>query len=78
MAFGGKVQVQVTDRRWTITGAAEKLRIEPDLWGILVDPEAQTAVVPGQVQFPLAAKELERSQLRLTTELTKTEIRLSF
>jgi histidine phosphotransferase ChpT len=78
MAFGGKVQVQVTDRRWAISGAADKLRIEPDLWGILVDPSAQVAVVPGEVQFPLVAEELERSQLRLTTELTKTAIRLSF
>ncbi|MEI6098359.1 MAG: histidine phosphotransferase family protein [Alphaproteobacteria bacterium] len=78
MAYGGKVQVQMTDQRWAITGAANQLRIEPDLWGILVDPNAQVAVVPGEVQFPLVAAELERSQLRLTTELTKTAIRLSF
>ena len=78
MAYGGKVQVQMMDGRWTITGTANKLRIEPDLWGILVDPNTQVAVAPAQVQFPLVAEELARCQLRLTTELTATEIRLSF
>lgn len=78
MAYGGKVQVQVTDGRWTLTGTANKLRIEPDLWGILVDPNAMIAITPAQVQFPLVAEELTRCQLRLTTELAATEIRLTF
>ncbi len=78
MAYGGKMLVLLQDGRWQITGTAHKLRIEPDLWEILVNPKAQIAVIPAQVQFPLVAEELAQSHLRLTTELTATEIRLSF
>ena len=78
MAYGGKVVVQITDGRWTLTGSATKLRIEPQLWEILVDPNSGVAVLPSQVQFPLVADELAHHNLRLNTELTATEIRLSF
>jgi histidine phosphotransferase ChpT len=78
MAYGGKVLVQITDGRWSITGSASKLRIEPELWAMLVDPGNMVAVVPAQVQFPLVAEALAHHQLRLTTELAATEIRLSF
>ena len=78
MAYGGKVQVQVQNGRWLITGTANKLRIEPQLWEILVDPNSDVTVIPAQVQFPLVAEELAQGRLRLTTELTATEIRLSF
>ncbi|MBC7479007.1 MAG: histidine phosphotransferase [Pseudorhodobacter sp.] len=78
MAYGGKVQIQVRDGRWLMTGTANKLRIEPHLWEILVNPNSEVAVTPAQVQFPLVAEELAHSHLRLTTELTQTDIRLSF
>ncbi|MBC7736614.1 MAG: histidine phosphotransferase [Candidatus Saccharibacteria bacterium] len=78
MAYGGKVLVLLQDGRWQITGSAHKLRIEAGLWEILVDPKADFAVVPAQVQFPLVAEELAHGALRLTTELTATEIRLTF
>ena len=78
MSYGGKVLVLLQDGRWQITGSAHKLRIEAGLWEILVDPKANFAVVPAQVQFPLVAEELAHGALRLTTELTATEIRLTF
>ena len=78
MAYGGKIQVVMRDGRWLMTGTANRLRIEAELWEILVLPDSSAAVAPSQVQFPLVAEELSKSQLRLTTELTATEIRLNF
>ena len=78
MAYGGKIQVAMQDGRCLITGSAHKLRIEPQLWEILVDPASTVTVIPAQVQFPLVAEALAHSHLRLTTELTATEIKLSF
>ena len=78
MAYGGKIQVVMRDGRWLMTGTANRLRIEAELWEILVLPDSPAAVAPSQVQFPLVAEELSKSQLRLTTELTATEIRLNF
>lgn len=78
MAYGGKIQVVMRDGRWLMTGTANRLRIEAELWEILVLPDSPATVAPSQVQFPLVAEELSKSQLRLTTELTATEIRLNF
>ena len=78
MAYGGKVLVQITDGRWAITGSANKLRIEPHLWEMLVDPGSSVAIIPSQVQFPLVAEALAQHHLRLKTELKANEIKLSF
>ena len=78
MAYGGKIQVVMRDGRWLMTGTANRLRIEAELWEILVLPDSPATVAPSQVPFPLVAEELSKSQLRLTTELTATEIRLNF
>lgn len=78
MAYGGKVLVQMQDGRWSISGSANKLRIEHALWEILVDPGSQAVVGPAHVQFPMVAEELSQNHLRLTTELAATEIKLAF
>ena len=78
MAYGGKISVSVSDGRWIITGKADKLKINPALWEVLVNPAAAPDFTPAQVQFPLVAEEIARLHHRLTAELTETEIRLSF
>jgi len=78
MAYGGTIEVTVSDGRWIITGRHSKLKIDPTLWEILVNPVARPEVTPGQVQFPLAAEEIARQQHRLSASLAETEIRLSF
>ena len=78
MAYGGKITVQVDGGRWQITGEAPKLRIEPALWDVLVDPTADPEITPAVVHFPLAAEEITRRQYRLTADLGTTSIKLSF
>jgi histidine phosphotransferase ChpT len=78
MAYGGKITVTVDGGRWQINGEATKLRLEPSLWAVLVDPTAEPEITPAVVHFPLAAEEITRRQYRLTAELGQTAIKLSF
>ena len=78
LAYGGRIEVRQTDGRWQIIGRAAKLRIEPALWDMLVNPGATGEIGPAQVQFLLVPEEFNRQHRRLTAQLSEAEIRLSF
>jgi histidine phosphotransferase ChpT len=75
---GGRIAVERGDSRWTLTGSAPRLRIDPELWEALSNPSAAPEIGPGQVQFLLVPEEAARQHRRLTVELSGQEIRLTF
>ena len=78
MAFGGRITVDMVDGRWTLNGAAAKLKLDADLWAHLSDPGARGDVTAAQVHFALVPGELSRQNRRLKATLTPTEIGLAF
>ncbi len=78
MAYGGRITIVQTNTGWAITGAAHKLKIDPALWEVLTEPRAPAEIGAGQVHFALVPEELSRQARRLRSELTETEIRLTF
>jgi histidine phosphotransferase ChpT len=78
MPYGGKIAVGEVDGQWLIEASAQRLKVDPDLWGILADPGAALDLSPAVVHFPLAAAEFTRQGRRLTADLGQTSIRLSF
>ena len=69
MSFGGVVEVEQGEPRWTIKGRAARLKVDPALWGVLTQgplPE----IGPAQVQFPLVSEELAR-QLEIPAVLVE-------
>jgi histidine phosphotransferase ChpT len=76
LAFGGRITVSNSTGKWQVIAQAERLRIEPDLWGSLSKPKPNLA--PAQVHFALFAAEIGLQKRRLITEITTQEIRLSF
>lgn len=76
LAYGGRVAVTETDGKWHVQARAERLRIEQDLWGSLSSPSPD--LVPAQVHFALFSREITQQKRRLITEITETEIHLSF
>lgn len=78
MAYGGKILVERTESRWTMTGQAGKLRIDTALWELLANPAAVADITPAQVHFLLVPEEVARQHRRLTSELRDTEIRFAF
>ncbi|PTE20644.1 histidine phosphotransferase [Cereibacter changlensis] len=78
MAYGGRIRVERTDSRWTLTGSAAKVKIDPALWQPLSIPGARIDVSAAQVHFALVPEELERQNRRLTADLREQMIRLVF
>lgn len=76
LAYGGRITVSAVEAKWNITARAERLRIEPDLWESLAKPKPD--LVPAQVHFALFAREITQQKRRLATEISQTEISLSF
>lgn len=75
---GGRISVERGETRWTLTGSAPRLRLDPPLWEALSHPAAGAEIGPGQVQFLLVPDEVARQHRRLTVELTPEQIRLTF
>jgi histidine phosphotransferase ChpT len=78
LPFGGKIQVDRNDQRWTLLASSPKLRADPALWENLINPAATADIGAAQVQFALVPEEIKRQHRRLSTEIAATEIRLSF
>ena len=78
MAYGGRIQVAHTDGRWLVTGQANKMRIDADLWETLSNPMAQVEMSASRVHFALVPEEVARQGRRLTADIRETEIRLDF
>ncbi|MDZ4096783.1 MAG: histidine phosphotransferase family protein [Paracoccaceae bacterium] len=78
MAYGGRITVERGDNRWTLTGHATKMKIDPDLWELLSNPAAAAEIGPAQVHFALVPEELRRQNRQLCAEIRETEIRLGF
>lgn len=75
---GGRLAVDRGESRWTVTGTAPRLRIDPKLWEGLSNPQTEVEIGASQVQFLLVPEEVARQHRRLTVEINETEIRLTF
>lgn len=75
---GGRIVVNRGETRWSVSGTAPRMRIDPGLWEALSNPLAEAEIGPAQVQFLLVPEEVERQHRRLTVEISETEIRLTF
>lgn len=53
MPYGGRAKVTEDQGKWTLTGTADKLNVDPALWGLLNTPTGKTSVQPAHVQFAL-------------------------
>ncbi len=78
MAFGGKINADLTGEKCAITGSATKLKIDPDLWEVLSNPQAKHQITPAQVHFALLTSELSRLKRRLSVDVQESQIRLVF
>jgi histidine phosphotransferase ChpT len=78
MAFGGRIEVNCLNSRWTLTGTATKLKVDGDLWEVLTNPAAKPDITAAQVHFALIADELSRQNRRLTANIEQTQISIHF
>ena len=77
MPYGGTIEISQGDDRWSVTGTADRMKVDPDLWALLTEGRA-AEIGPAQVQFVLVRDELLRQHRRLTTKLAPTSISFTF
>ncbi|MGB0660767.1 MAG: histidine phosphotransferase family protein [Mangrovicoccus sp.] len=74
MPYGGETRVTLNDGQWRITGSANKLKIDPELWELLSRPETELDITPAQVQFALIPDLMAQLGRKLTLQISDTEI----
>jgi len=78
MPYGGTVTVRSSGSKWVLTGQAEKLNIDAELWSVLATGQSAIKLRPSQVQFgllPIIAREAGK---QVTSQILENEITLSF
>lgn len=78
LPMGGDVRIARSDAgRWTLEAIAGRVRVEPDLWTLLVDPVRPGALRPAEVQFLLLSTEAATQGRALRHALGDTTVRIS-
>lgn len=79
MAFGGRVAIRLDNGGLQLTGKAERLRLDSELWDILAHPGATMTreITPSLVHFAILTEEAARRKRHLSVELQENRIRIS-
>ncbi len=78
MPYGGGISVTEADGVWTLCGTADKLNVNPDLWGMLAEQSFIGELQPAHVQFallPAVAGDLSR---RIVSKTDATTVTIKF
>ena len=78
MPYGGEIEVSQEDGRWLLRGTADRMKIDGNLWALIVDPTANIDVTAAEVHFALVAPAATRAGCRIASELNETEIVIRF
>ncbi|MBB93870.1 MAG: histidine phosphotransferase [Rhodobacteraceae bacterium] len=76
MPYGGTVRITTDSGQWRVEGEAERMVIDPVLWGGLTDVRIDSDITPALVQFgllPAAAEDAGRD-LRVQTSADRIEV----
>ncbi len=78
MFHGGEIQITHDGTAWEVTGEADRLRIDPELWDGLIAPRRRAAVDAARVQFALLPEVLEDLGRPLALKTTEHRITARF
>ncbi len=78
MPFGGQVDISASGTGWQVTGTADKLSIDNDLWKNTATGNFAHKVTPAQVQFALLPETAAAMGRRVAVETGTTRITLRF
>lgn len=75
---GGNARVSLRGERWSIEGRAERIAVNPDLFGLLSGGPIPLSLPPGQVQFVLAPRAAASIGRRISHQAGDGRVTLSF
>ena len=75
---GGRITIAEEAGRWRIHAEADKIAIDPALWGLLSGPDQEKPLQPAQVQFALLPLLAQEQGKEITLDSDDTVLTLSF
>lgn len=78
MPWGGEILVAQSGTRWTLTAKSDRLKIDPPLWELIMGQADTEALSSANVHFALVPDFARRIDRTILTELSETEIKISF
>ena len=78
MPLGGAVEIDCDGEGWTVTGTADRLNIEQDLWQGLNKRPDPRRITPALVQFALLPEVATTAGKRVRAETTSTRVVIRF
>jgi histidine phosphotransferase ChpT len=74
LPYGGRVAVTKADATWTIRAEAQRTKLDPRLWAMLIDPDATALddaapLEAAHIQFALVGRDLARLGRTLQSEI---------
>lgn len=78
LPYGGRISVTEDAGAWRIDGRAERLKVDPPLWGLVVGQGARPELAASNVHFALASELSRRIARPIRTTLGEDAITISF
>tara|TARA_R110002094_G_scaffold104663_1_gene103952 strand:+ start:92 stop:694 length:603 start_codon:yes stop_codon:yes gene_type:complete len=78
MPYGGRAEVSEAKGKWRLQGTADKLNVDPALWGLLASGSAGATLQPAHVQFALLPTVAADDGRRIRSTSDDTTITIQF
>lgn len=78
MPMGGEVEVTSDGEKWMVTGSADRMNVDADLWKHVSTGGFANKVTPAQVQFALLPQTAASMGRRVAVETGATRVALRF
>ncbi len=78
MPLGGTVDITSKGEAWTVTGSADKLNVDSDLWKHVATGRFPNKLTPAQVQFALLPETAKAVGRRVAVETAATRVSLRY
>ena len=81
MPFGGTITVNEAGGIWSVTGRADRMKIDPNDWAHLSAAHTggtEAELTPAKVHFGLVPPEVQAQRRKLGVEVTDTRLHLTF
>jgi len=75
---GGHVTIREDGGTFVLNAAADKIAIDPALWGLLANPEQETQLQPAQVQFALLPLLADANGRSVQMQASDTSLTVTF
>lgn len=78
MPYGGRIQVDVDPDGWIVSGSADRLTVDRDLWASLTEPGQTVRITPALVQFALLPVAVSERGRTLTVAISANRVTMRF